>query len=410
MQNEIVGRFSMVRSSSRALYRIVLAAGVLLLLVLYPDSRPSQASDTWVDRDPSEWPHISMVNQIDYADAHFPVAGCAFLVDTGSEILGVTAKHVLRYFKSETMNSVSFRGTLKEWRMFPKDDPAIVVVVDELLNEDEEESLRDFPSGEDWLLFTLREVPEDVQPLRLRSTPLQEGEPVFIVGWRYTDTGPQKIYSGSFAGREDGSILISTDALVDNRTPGLSGAPVIDADGSVIGLMSSKAGGMERLASVDYPRALLEKRRVGHLPSRSPSTGSMSPRDDGTPECPLETQECARQMTERLRARGWVGVTPDVDPQTGAISILYVFAGSPAERAGLRAGDVLRGLDGNMRGPAGNGAFMEIYNSFRPGVVVIFNVARGGELLDLEVHLEEIPEAVLTEWVSQHQREFHGGR
>jgi hypothetical protein len=42
--------------------------------------------------------------------------------------------------------------------------------------------------------------------------------------------------------------------------PGLSGAPVIDARGYVIGLMSTKAGKLQRLSATDYPQQLLEAR------------------------------------------------------------------------------------------------------------------------------------------------------
>jgi len=55
-------------------------------------------------------------------------------------------------------------------------------------------------------------------------------------------------------------VIVSADALVDNTIPGLSGAPVIDAAGYVIGLMSTKYGKLQRLAPADYPRSLLEKR------------------------------------------------------------------------------------------------------------------------------------------------------
>jgi len=71
-----------------------------------------------------------MINEIEYDDQHHPVAGCGFLLDTGTDTLAVTAKHVLTYFKSGAMSSVSFRGTLKEWKMYPKDNPADVVIVD----------------------------------------------------------------------------------------------------------------------------------------------------------------------------------------------------------------------------------------------------------------------------------------
>jgi hypothetical protein len=401
----------MKRSSAMRLKYLKQVAGILLLLYLvYPPPGHSQSTETperWVDSTPSEWPQIAMINQIDYSDTTYAVAGCAFLLDTGDEILAATAKHILRYFKSESMSSVSFRGTLRTWRMFPKDAPSSITVVDRLINENEEESLDRIPSGKDWLLFTVREYPINMQPLRLRSTPFQLGETVFIIGWRYTDEGSQRIYKGKYVDNDAGSILISTEALTDNTVPGLSGAPVIDSNGYVIGLMSSKAGKMERLASVDYPNALLKERRLSGIEYPTPIVRPLAQREMQEPKCPREPARCAQQMAEHFKERGWVGITPDIDPDTGVISVADVFSDSPAQRAGLQAGDIVRGLNGMKHNKTDNEAFMRAYDSFRLGDKVIYNVERGGEQLDIEVHLEKIPEAILAQWVNQHVLEYH---
>jgi hypothetical protein len=214
-----------------------------------------------MEKPQSEWPQITMINQIEYTDKNHPVAGCAFLLDTGDEILAATAKHVLIYFKSEAMKSVSFGETLKRWKMFPKNNPEDVVVVDRLINEDPEEPLEDIPSERDWLLFTIKERSENIQSLKFRSRPMKEGEMVYIIGWRYTDKDcPQVVYEGNFVRSEEGSFLITTKELTDNTTPGLSGSPVIDSKGYLLGLMSQKAGKMERPSSLEYPKMLIEKR------------------------------------------------------------------------------------------------------------------------------------------------------
>lgn len=227
---------------------------------------------SWVGRPHTEWPRITMINEIEYSDASYPSAACAFLVDTGDEVVAATAKHVLRYFKSESMDSVSFGGSLHSWTMFPKNDPSRRTVVGRLINEDAEESLERIPSGKDWLLFTVRERSEGVQPLRFRSTPLERGETVYVIGWRYPDEGPQRILEGKYVKSERGSVLISVKELTDNTVPGLSGSPVIDAHGYLIGLMSTKSGQLQRLAGIDYPVELLEKAglydRVGGAGSR----------------------------------------------------------------------------------------------------------------------------------------------
>jgi len=242
--------------------KIGLAAWVLCSsgLLWQCQDKGSAGYGRWIEKPQSEWPQITMINQIEYTDKNHPVAGCGFLLDTGDEILAATAKHILTYFKSETMESVSFEKTLKLWKMFPKNNPDDVVVVDKLINENPEEPLGNIPPERDWLLFTIKERSQNIQPLKFRSDPMKKGETVYIIGWRYTDKDcPQVVYEGNFVRAEKGSLLITTKELSDNTMPGLSGSPVIDSKGYLIGLMSQKAGKMERLSSVDYPRMLVEK-------------------------------------------------------------------------------------------------------------------------------------------------------
>jgi hypothetical protein len=211
-----------------------------------------------MDKPQSEWPQIAMINQIEYADTSFPIAGCSFLLDTGEDTVAVTAKHVLIYFKSKTMNSVSFGSELRNWKMFPKDNPDDVVVVGELINENTDESIDKVPAAQDWLLFSIKERSENIVPLSLREKPFEVDEEVYIIGWRYSDVDcTQRIYEGNYVSTENGTIVISTKLLKHNTMPGLSGAPVVDSDGCVIGLMSKKHGELERLSSVDYPKKVL---------------------------------------------------------------------------------------------------------------------------------------------------------
>lgn len=215
----------------------------------------------WIDRPQEQWPQIAMINQIEYSDTLYPIAGCSFLLDTGEDTLAVTAKHVLTYFKSREMNSISFRKTLKSWKMFPKDNKNDEVVIDQLINEDENEPIEDVPPEVDWVLFSIRTKSKNIQPVKFRNTPLVEGETVYIIGWRYSDKNcAQRIYEGNYVESARGTVLISTKELADNKMPGLSGSPVIDSNGDLIGIMSSKAGKLEKLSSLDYPRKVLEQK------------------------------------------------------------------------------------------------------------------------------------------------------
>jgi hypothetical protein len=252
------------RNASKVMFvRKGLAVCLICLLAMLWQCHNNESIDygRWMAKPQSEWPQITMINQIEYTDKNHPIAGCSFLLDTGDEILAATAKHILLFFKSDSMKAVSFNNSLKLWKMFPKNNPDDVVVVDKLINENPEEPLEPMPSERDWLLFTIKESSENIQPLRFRSAPMQEGEAVYIIGWRYTDKDcPQVVYEGNFVRSEEGSFLITTKELADNTMPGLSGSPVIDSEGYLLGLMSQKAGKMERPSSIDYPRMLIRER------------------------------------------------------------------------------------------------------------------------------------------------------
>ena len=52
---------------------------------------------------------------------------------------------------------------------FPKNHLSDMIVVDALLNRDTGESLKGIPCEKDWLLFTIRQRSENIQPLRFRT-------------------------------------------------------------------------------------------------------------------------------------------------------------------------------------------------------------------------------------------------
>jgi hypothetical protein len=225
------------------------------------NSNQSKNDGKWINKPQNEWPQITMINHIEYVDKTYPMAGCSFLIDTGEDTLAATAKHILTYFKSATMNSVSFINTLKTWKMHPRNNPADSVIVDKLINENPDEPIDQLiPPKIDWLLFSIQKKSKNIQPLKFRTEQLPPGEKVYIVGWRYSDEDcPQVIYEGNYVKSLNGSVIISTKTLADNKIPGLSGSPVIDSNGRLIGIMSQKFGKMEQLASIEYPKEILEK-------------------------------------------------------------------------------------------------------------------------------------------------------
>lgn len=123
--------------------------------------------------------------------------------------------------------------------------------------------------------------------------------------------------------------------------------------------------------------------------------------------CPETAEQCARQMSEHFKQRGWVGINMDIDEETGTVTVTNVVQDSPAERSGFQEGDVLKALNGVAYTTENEAALKTEHESFRPGGTAVFTVNRGGEKLDIEVHLEAIPDAILAQWIGQHILEYH---
>ncbi len=165
------------------------------------------------------------------------------------------------------------------------------------------------------------------------SSDLVVGEPAIAIGnplGHFVANAEATVTTGVISGvgrdmrgeaAEDGTLfadMIQTDASIN---PGNSGGALVNAEGRVVGVNSSilsRSGGSEGLGfAIPIDRAL----------------------------------RIARELKEfgRIR-RPWIGIEPEVvSSDTSLFSstrIRRVAEGSPAARAGLRAGDVLRSIGG----------------------------------------------------------------
>jgi membrane-associated protease RseP (regulator of RpoE activity) len=118
------------------------------------------------------------------------------------------------------------------------------------------------------------------------------------------------------------------------------------------------------------------------------------------PKCELDATTCLEHF-ERMRRRPWLGVKFDTD-STGRMVVHEVVPGSPAQRAGVRAGDVLRAIEGQppsqwFAGKAGWGP------QERGGITVL----RGHREKTLMVVYEAIPEELFARIVGLHMIEAH---
>lgn len=131
--------------------------------------------------------------------------------------------------------------------------------------------------------------------------------------------------------------------------------------------------------------------------------------DEAEKNCPEDAATCATMMKESFEKRGWVGINMEYDKERGVTAISHVVAQSPAEKAGFQVGDVLEGLNGVEYTEENEESLKAEYASFQPGNRATFKVNRDGKIIDIEVQLEQIPQAILAQWVGQHVLDYHEG-
>lgn len=199
----------------------------------------------------------------------------------------------------------------------------------------------------------------DSDALRVGDRVLAIGNP-FGVGQTVT-SGIVSAVGRNQLGLSTFEDFIQTDAEIN---PGNSGGALVDAHGHLVGINTaiySRSGGAMGIGFA----------------------------------IPVATAKLVLEgiVKEGTVTRGWIGVqsialTPDVvrtlrTSARNGVAITGVLRGSPAEKAGLRAGDVVGKVAG--KAIASTAEFLTAVSSLRPGQPAPLQVWRGRETLDLTV-------------------------
>jgi serine protease Do len=201
---------------------------------------------------------------------------------------------------------------------------------------------------------------------------LRVGEWVTAIGspYGFENTVTSGIVSAKWRSLPDGAYVpfIQTDVAVN---PGNSGGPLFNMQGEVIGINSqiySRTGGYQGLSfaiPIDLAIKIKDQlQRYGKV-----SRGHLG----------VAIQELNQSLAESFGLK----------KADGAL-IANVGAGSPAEKAGLQAGDVIVGFNGK---PIANSAELPLaVADVRPGESARIRVWRKGSIKDLAVVVGEAPQ------------------
>ncbi|WP_316770137.1 serine protease [Pedobacter frigiditerrae] len=208
---------------------------------------------------------ITLVNGITFFDSKFdqPRFSCGFLLKYGKDTLAITAKHLLNVIKSDHMKAVSLQNSIKSWSLYPLTKNNELVITDKLLNENKAELLADKSTYiNDLLVFSIKENNSKVKPLEIRTTALVEGEKLYAVGWtRKMESGEQRVYEFEFY-KIIGNRILLKDVIVPELFGGLSGAPIVDENGKVVGIVSGSTADPDTKKKYFSPFYLTELKSI----------------------------------------------------------------------------------------------------------------------------------------------------
>lgn len=222
------------------------------------------ALSPWVANAKATTPElISGVNDVQFASSSEQAfLGSGFVVEHRGRYYGVTAKHVLLMRNGGPPATTDVAAELGHWSLRDPRSRA-TLAFGRLLNGNPAEPVTPDVLKRDTLIFEVRN-PGPFKALRLASKEPRKGDTLQAIGCAYATeaTCAQDRYTGTYIERQGANLLIDLGEQSLDKMFGLSGAPVLNSAGEVVGIVSNvlpDSGGTPRFAPVDvtYLRTLL---------------------------------------------------------------------------------------------------------------------------------------------------------
>ena len=122
----------------------------------------------------------------------------------------------------------------------------------------------------------------------------------------------------------------------------------------------------------------------------------------GYEKCDHPTQDCLDYMAKKMKNSGWVGVNLEFDDAAGGYALEKVIAGSPAETAGLRAGDIIVAINEVNADGEKSEKMWKTHKSAQIGDTIVWSVKRGGTDRKIEIVLAPMPADMLAKYIGEH--------
>ena len=121
-------------------------------------------------------------------------------------------------------------------------------------------------------------------------------------------------------------------------------------------------------------------------------------------KCKYSTQDCLDHMANKMKNSGWVGVELETENPDG-YEVTKVVPDSPAEAAGILAGDVLVALNGVSLSKDNDEELMKARKEWKPGQTVTYTIKRNGTERQVTLTLGTWPADALAKMIGMHMLE-----